>query len=108
MRKMDVDFVWELSDEIQLAGKKITSQAEEDTALLIREGIIQRTKTYILDEAESLGAEIQVISIKLIDDGYLPVQVELKGEIAPYHREVLSEMLQDELGISEEGQIWME
>ena len=108
IRKLDVDFLWDLTHEIYLDAENITAQAEADTLQQIQTGIIQRTRTYILDEAKSLGADIQVVALKLEEDGFYPVQVELKGDISSYHRNVLSDLLQEDLGIAKEGQIWMD
>lgn len=106
VRQMDLDFVWELSDEIGQEARSITDSAQEEALHQIREGIIERTRTYILDEAESLGADIQVLSLSLEEDGFVPVRVELQGDISPYDRMRLSDLLEEDLGIGKEGQIW--
>lgn len=106
VRKIELDFVWELTDEIEQEAESITQQAQEETLRQIRTGIISRTQAYILDEAESLGADIQVVSLSLEDDGFIPVRVELQGDISPYDRMLLSDLLEEDLGIGKEGQIW--
>ena len=106
VRQMDLDFVWELSEKSEQEAQSITQQAQEETFHQIREGIIERTRTYILDEAESLGADIQVVSLSLEEGGFIPVRVELQGDISPYDRMLLSDLLEEDLGIGKEGQIW--
>lgn len=106
--KLDLDAVWDLTEEIELDASAITSRAREDSIQKIREGIIRRTQAYILDEAESLGADIQVIALSLEEDGFLPVRVELRGTVDPNQRARLSRVLEDDLGIGKEGQIWKE
>lgn len=106
LREMDLDFVWELTDEIYDEAQSITDQAARDTLAEIQKGIIEQTRTYILDEAASLGAEIQVVALSLEEDGFVPVGVELAGTVSPYQRKMLSGILQEDLGIGKEGQIW--
>ena len=108
IRKLETHFLWDMPGQIHAQAKTITSRAEEDALHQIRAGIIERTCTYILDEAESLGADIQVLSLALEDEGFLPVRVELGGNISPYDRMVLSGVIEKDLGIGKEGQIWKE
>lgn len=108
VRNLELDSAWNLTEEIRQDARQITDQAQENTARQIRDGIIQRTRAYILDEAESLGAEIQVISLALEEEGYRPVRVELRGAISPYDRMHLSDLLEENLGIGKEEQIWMD
>lgn len=106
VRKMDVDWIWEQIDEIDMEAQRITTQAQEDTLHSIRDGIIQRTRAYILDEAEALGAEVCVVALALDEEKLIPVRVELQGNISPYHRRLLSDFLEEDLGIRKEEQIW--
>jgi hypothetical protein len=71
------------------------------------ERIIQQTQAYILDKARSLDAELTVEVF--LGDGTIPVPigVRLEGNISPYARKLLSQMLQDDLGIPAEEQIWI-
>lgn len=65
-----------------------------------------RTQAYILDKAQSLGAQI-VAEVYLNDDAPpVPCAVTLKGHVSPYAKQRLTQYIADDLGISEENQKW--
>lgn len=72
------------------------------------EGIITAdTEAYILDKAEALGVTLTVEVMTEIYDGCpVPVAVTLSGEISPEDRQALSQIIEDDLSISKENQIW--
>jgi hypothetical protein len=68
--------------------------------------IKQRCTTYILDKAQEFGAELTV-EVRLTDDLIpVPIGVSLEGEISPYARLRLGELIANQLGIKEEAQYW--
>ena len=71
----------------------------------IRTIITEETCTYILDKAASLDAEIQV-DVVLQEAEPVPSSVVITGDVSPYVRTVLSDYIEDTLGISEDAQIW--
>lgn len=96
---------WDL-DTIRNQACAVTDQAKQETRQEIRSGIIQRTRAYILDEAQALGASLHVVALGLQEDGDFPVSVELEGYISPYARSVLSRWIEENLGIGKEAQQW--
>ena len=70
--------------------------------------ISAETCAYILDKAESMGADISVEVI--LNGGDLPVPdtVYLSGKIAPYARNRIESMIETDIGIPKERQIWLE
>lgn len=63
-------------------------------------------EAYILDKAAALRAEVEV-EIELSQDAVpVPIRAEIRGNLSPYHRLVLSDVLQEELGIAKEDQRW--
>ena len=79
----------------------------QETALKEYADIIKdRTAAYILDKAESLGAELTV-EVTLSDEVPLvPCGVKLTGAISPYAKKVLSDSIAKDLGIDVEEQVW--
>lgn len=72
-----------------------------------REGIIERTRTYILDKAAVLKTDLTV-EVTLSEDEFpVPAAAKLTGKVSPYAKTVLSQMLTDELGIEKEKQTWI-
>ena len=95
------------SEDFQKSAQMAADAGVEDAGESLREGISQQVRTYILDKAKALKAELSV-EVELTDDSLpVPCGVILRGSISPYGRSVLSEYLQTELGISKEAQIWI-
>jgi len=68
--------------------------------------IKDRTAAYILDKAKTMGAELTV-EVTLSDAAPLvPCAVKLSGNISPYTKKVLSNMIAQDLGIDTEAQVW--
>ena len=66
--------------------------------------IKSRTEAYILDKAALYGAALEA-DVTLDDEG-IPVCVTLTGSVSPYARTGLAKIIQEDLGIGEEAQLW--
>lgn len=69
--------------------------------------ITQRTEAYILDKAESLGADVTVAVTLGEDDFAAPRAVTVRGRISPYAKGLLGNWLESNLGIAAEEQTWI-
>ena len=102
---MDVLFIQSLYDndlllESVAAGEEMARQARSEI-------IKQQTQAYILDKAEALGAQITA-EVQLSEDGQaVPVGVILTGDVSPWIRSRLEELLSSDLGIQKEDQQWI-
>lgn len=69
--------------------------------------IKSETEAYILDKADDYGAELAVEVT--LDDGDIPVPVgiRIEGSVSPYAKACLREMMEKDLGILEEDQLWI-
>lgn len=81
------------------AGKTVYTEA-------LRSGIIERTQSYILEKASSMGVQLSVTVIVNRDDPPIPIGVELTGNISPYNKNRISQIIATDLGIPEDAQIW--
>ena len=86
-------------DEAAHAGEVM---AKEYSAAIISEEI----EAYILDKAASMGATLAV-EVRLDGEG-LPKSVTLTGSVPSDQRAELSRMVDEELGVGEEAQIWID
>lgn len=77
--------------------------AQEERALCIK----QMTSSYILDKADSLNANLQVDVTVSEGAQPIPVSVILCGDISPYARTQLKNIIRNDLGIPEENQEWI-
>lgn len=72
----------------------------------LRSIIKARTEAYILDKADSMNVALDV-EVKLNnEDPPVPCEVVITGAISPYSKEVLSQYIANDLGISKEDQLW--
>lgn len=108
LREMELDGWGELPDTFYQDGSDISAAAREEVNQAIRQGIIDRTQAYILDEADSLNAQLQVTRIGLDPDTLVPVAVTLRGDVPPYQRALLSDYINETLGIGKEEVVWMD
>lgn len=86
------------------AGTEQAAMGEEMARQAQMQRITEALESYILDKAALQGAAVTV-NITLGDD-LLPSGVEMKGALKSEIRESLSEMMEMELGIAKENQLW--
>ena len=86
------------ADTIADAGKNLADDAEGD---IIKSSV----QAYILDKAETLGANIT--AEVMLDQDNIPLSVELEGDLSPYAKARLTGIIADDLGITKEHQIWI-
>lgn len=87
------------------------ASATEGENLAMRElskRIKAETEAYILDKAVSLGADVSVEITLSGSTPPTPSQITVKGAVSPYVKKVLSRYMEEQLGIPEEAQTWMQ
>lgn len=85
-----------------------TAQSGADMANTAMGDIIkEKTEAYILEEAKKMDIDISV-EVKLSEsEPPIPDQVIITGIVSPYKKNVLSQYISDNLGISREKQKWI-
>lgn len=97
----------EFTTDIQIAAENAAMDGVESSMEALRNGITEQVRTYILDKAQTLEAELTV-EVELTDDTLpVPCCVTLRGRISPYAKTVLSEYIEEKLGITAEAQVWI-
>lgn len=96
-------FTADIQSQANAAALSGESYARESMADIIK----SETEAYILDKAQDLNASIHV-SVSVLDDDLTPGQVQIFGHISPYAKGQLQQIIERDLGISKEDQIWME
>lgn len=80
-------------------GKQISADA-------LRSSIIEKTRAYILDKAAEYDTDLE-IEIQVTEDPIpKPCSVTIKGNISPYAKNTLQNLIQSDIGIDKEHQIW--
>ncbi len=82
------------------------AEGESSAKIALSESISNRLEAYILDKAAQLGVTLSV-QVELSEDVIpVPVRVYLRGKVAPYAKTKLQYMIQQDLGLDKEKQIW--
>ena len=96
------EYFGDLSFEAEQYVEEGKSSAQQSAAGIIK----AQTESYILDKANRMGLEISV-EVELDDDNNsIPCGVLLSGNVSPYAKQVLSEFMENNLGIAKENQKW--
>lgn len=96
------DYMQNLDIQTSAAVTAGSAAAEE----VLSERIIQQTQAYILDKAAELDAELTVDVILKPGDIPVPSGVIISGNVSPYAKKELQDMIAGDLGISKEAQTW--
>lgn len=92
--------------DLSLESESVTAFGQETALKEYADIIKDRMAAYILDKAESLGAELTV-EVTLSDElPLVPCRVKISGAISPYAKKVLSDSIAKDLGIDAEEQVW--
>lgn len=83
---------------------------EEREKELLRPYIEEKTQSYILDEAQTLGiGDVScAVTVKWREGSWVPYEVELRGCFTAEQRRLLGDRIDAELGIPTERQHWNE
>ena len=79
----------------------IGKKAAEDE---MKQRITEETSAYILEKANSLGADLKV---EVLLEDLIPCAVQISGPVSPYAKQQLSHFITTNLGISLEDQRWI-
>ena len=104
--KMRFDNMLSYISSIETDASAIITEAQKSSEEEIKTVIAQQTEAYILSRASDLGASIQVEITFQQDVSYIPESVKIIGPVAPLVKKQLSALIANELGISEDLQIW--
>ena len=93
----------DVSYEVERAVEQGKASYQNELARCISE----RVETYILDKGAQLGVSLSV-QVELSEDPMpVPARVRLEGNVSPYAKSRLQQILANELGIGKEDQIWI-
>ena len=95
--RLDASAYSDYGKEAAVAGAQLSQKAMADI-------ITQNTEAYILDKALALNANLTV-TVSLNSE-LIPERVHLSGKISPYAQEMMESIIESELGITKENQLW--
>ena len=86
------DLYWSEAEQLAAQGENFAHQALEEL-------IKGRSEAYILDKAADLGVSLDVCVSLASQDLPVPQEVMLTGTVSPYQKAVLTDYIEDHLGI---------
>ena len=89
-----------------LDGEAAAAFGEELSRDAMADIIKAETEAYILDKAAELNATLEAEVTVSDADTPVPVAVALRGEVSPYAKQRLAAIIEEDLGISKEDQLW--
>ena len=90
----------------QADAEAYASAGTEDASHALRSIIKQQCEAYILDKANSMGADLSFEVSLSLDDPPVPTEIRIQGNVSPYNKLVLRQFIEDNMGIPEERQLW--
>ena len=104
--QVELSDLWNLIPDVTADASKATTDGLAAAKKALAEGISTRIEAYILDKAGQMGVALTV-RIALSDDAIpVPQKVWLQGNVSPYAKSRLQTVMEQELGIDKENQIW--
>ena len=106
LAKMDISLPMFYGTDIETECGDIIAEGKAAYEKERRAVISSEIESYITDKATALGAQLEVQVSLSDDEPPVPVGVVLDGEASPYARNSLEKVLDQELNIPKERQIW--
>lgn len=103
---ISVDGLSNYMHTIEMDANGIVSRAQEQAKNDLQAIITEKVETYIINKAATYDAEISVSVEIPASDSLIPDTITIEGEVSPYIKEILVKIIEDDLGIPEDRQIW--
>ena len=103
----DYDVVTTFAQSFEIAGADAAREGSNLAADAMSAIIKEEISAYILDKAESLHAELTVEVMLSSGESPVPESVRIKGNVSPYAKAQLQRIMEKDLGIPKERQIWI-
>lgn len=96
-------FTSDISQEAQAAVSAGEEFVQDSLASIIKE----ETEAYILDKAQALDAVLEAEVTVSSDPQPVPIGVRIKGNVSTYIKFQLQSIIEADLGIAKENQLWI-
>ena len=93
-------------DEIEADSKDQVTMGQLAANDSMREIIKEQAEAYICDKATALGVELSVSVSVSTEEIPMPYAVKLEGSISPYAKSKITDIIANDIGISEDRQTW--
>lgn len=102
----DYDGIASFAQSYEILGKAAAGKGKDLATEQTRTIIKEKACAYILDKAETLRTTLAVEVVLSNDEIPIPESVYLSGQVSPFAKQQLQHLIETELGIPKERQIW--
>lgn len=106
VKTFDFNHAFRSLNSIQVDASKSVTYGRELSEEALSAIIIDKTKAYILQEANRMDIAIEATVELSGENPPVPYKVVIMGNVSPYHKQLLINTLTNNLGISQENIIW--
>lgn len=104
---LDLGVLSGLTEALPAVGEAAAADGAQMADDAVRAIIKSQTEAYILDKAASFGAELTAEVTLSSTAPPVPAAVRIRGDVSPYAKARLQGILEDDLGIMRENQLWI-
>ena len=105
--ELRLDNYSDLISDLSLSASQLTDDGQKMAHNAMAEIIIDNTQEYILNEADKMNLDIDVEILTNESNPPAPYAVIIRGNISPYYKTQLGDIIENQLGISEENTQWI-
>lgn len=105
--RLDFTALTAFAEDFSIDGEAASAQGEIIAGDTLRGIIKSEMEAYILDKAGLYQTELTVEVTLSLDDVPTPESVRLSGAVSPYAKTKLQQMIEEDLGIPKENQLWI-
>lgn len=105
--RLDFTELARFAEELPAVGEAAAADGAQMADEAMRAIIKSQTEAYILDKAASFGAELTAEVTLSSSTPPVPTEVRLRGNVSPYAKARLQTIMEDDLGIMRENQLWI-
>ena len=106
LHKIDFSIYTDYFSGIMHQAEDAVSEGQNIAQQKRKEIIIRQTQSYILDKASSFGVDVEVAVTVSDDATQAPNAITIKGAVSPYVKKMLTNYIEEQIGIPKEAQTW--
>lgn len=107
-RYIDIERLFDKLEFYEVESESAAAFGENMSAESLKTIIKSRTESYILDKARLYRANLTVEVTLSHDRIPIPISVRLQGNVSPFAKYQLQQLIENDLAISKEDQLWIE
>jgi len=107
LANIDIPDISSYIGDTKFDAKRLVDEGQSSSLESMSSIITANLESYILDVANDVGADIQAEIV--LDDKTppSPTSIKITGNVSPYKKQRIQQIIEEKLGIPEENQIWM-